>query len=59
MRVAVAVVLALAIAALVTWYREWSSKQELTAKQREKCDYKEAIRRFDTNPCWIAIDQIK
>jgi hypothetical protein len=51
MRLAIAIVLALAIAALVTWYRERPPQQELTSKQGEKCDYKEAIHRFDAHPC--------
>jgi hypothetical protein len=59
MRLAIAIVLALAIAALVTWYRERPLQQELTSKQGEKCDYKKAIRRFDPHPCWFADDPIK
>jgi hypothetical protein len=48
MRVGVAVVLALAIAALVTWY----SERPTQPKPSEKCDHKEATPRFP--PCWIA-----
>jgi hypothetical protein len=59
MRFVAAIVLALAIAALVTWYRERLPKQELAVKQCEKCDYKEAIHRFDAHPCWIADGLIK
>jgi hypothetical protein len=59
MRLAIAIVLALTIAALVTWYRERLPQQELTSKQGEKCDYKKVISRFDPHPCWFADDPIK
>jgi hypothetical protein len=67
MRATAAIVLALAIGALVTWYRERPPKGNeasdispgLTSKQGEKCDYKEAIHRFDAHPCWLADDPIK